>query len=1615
MSTNQQLETGTYEIIRNRLDQQSADLRNRLQNLNQARRQVFGNIETTLIASDRIHTEHYCTARDIEAIGQHCIFGYNVHIGLRKGINLQDVFSIYEFKDHGFHQTGMGLIDDEKFRTDFKNLYRYYKSAIFSRFVRLDTYLYMVFQVSDKSEDIKAFKWLILDDDLKYIDARSEQEVRFPEQFEFRWVEAGRDMQRNGRHPHVSILDRCFVETVGGDLTIKVEDNTGSGMGIYSETVEFEDQTLDDGEFHFADLGNLIALKIKPYQEAARFFIFNDKNQEVTRVNALEDSGVLLPEDQGLIFANGYYLQTGENKIFEAPIQKKKFERRITSSNGEDFLYVFYNVEKGTYVLLHYNLITREVSTPILCNGYTLFPDGELCYFKAEAEAVKHHTIQIWQTPFTKGEQSLAGKNGNFLFKVGNKDIVRAMADVHELLSLCQKQDSYLGLYDDITSKAGEVLDAYYWLGNEEAFQLDQSLLQVREIANTAIEEFEKKNKVQTNTAESIGESKELTEKLIREIQLTSFSDITQYVSFLADLRTMRARIIGLRTLRYADAEIIDTMEEEIRVQNEKLSESCVEFLLQEEALTPYKKEVSILEDGIKKIETVAQADELLEGIDQLSGNLEMLIDIVGNLKISDATQTTKIIDSISALFADINHFRVAVRQKRKGLMRTESSAEFNAQLQLLEQGIINYLDLADSEEKCDEYLSKLMVQLEELESKFAEFDAFVTILSEKRETVFNAFEGRKKSIVEKKSKRIAALENAGERILVAVGNRVAGFRQMEEINGFFASDLMIDKVRDLIRQLHEMDSSGKADALQNKLNAAREDAVRQLRDKQDLFVEGENVIKLGQHHFNVNVQPLELTTVIKDKVLNFHLTGTDFYQTIESEILETSASVWNQELVSENQNIYRSEYLAWQLFTKGKNRPEEEEALTNWVKQQASSKFEEGYTKGVHDEDGRVILEHLILLEREMGLLTFNPGTRALARFFWEELCLDPKKITIEKQLKNAGQVLSVFPDSTAFDELKNDLSVLLTMVSAEHDFPVEVSTEQMAEYLFRELCCQDDYVKSQAAVDLTKRFETYLKQQRVKSRFSEAIKSLDGNPEQKFLAIRQWGQSFLDQEQLDDMMFYLDEITALLYFGQKAEERVVDVASRFEIKNLRGEHGLIQDGSYDFDFHRFVDKMRNYEDSVVPLFRSFQENKRKVSDGFRKELRLEEFKPQVLSTFVRNQLIDRIYLPLFGDNLAKQMGTAGESSRTDRMGMLLLISPPGYGKTTLMEYVADRLGLAFMKINGPSIGHHVTSLDPDAARDRASKQELQKLNLAFEMGDNVMIYLDDIQHCNPELLQKFISLCDAQRKVEGVWRGQSKTYDLRGKRVCVVMAGNPYTESGEQFQVPDMLANRSDVYNLGDMAGNAEDVFRLSYLENAVTSSAFLQEIARKSTRDMETLIRLAETGDESGVEFESDHSAEALDDALKVLKKMLEVRDVVLAVNREYIRSAMITEAYREEPAFKLQGSYRNMNKLTEKLSPLMNEEELKELILSHYVSEGQTLSSDGEANLLKFKMMLGWQSKEEADRWHNILETFNKGKMLHGTGEQNPLAPLVLEMQFFNNHLKEIKDKISLNGK
>ena len=176
------LDEGTYEIIRKRLNNHRSGLQQRLQKLNESRKTVFGALETELIANNRISTEHNCIARDIISLGNTCIFGYNVHFGLRTEIKLSDVFSVFTFEKNKFVAADLSILENDTFITDFSNLYKYYRNTIFVKFARIGNYLHMVFQLSERETDIKTFKWLIRDETLTYIDNRSEHEYSRPPQ-----------------------------------------------------------------------------------------------------------------------------------------------------------------------------------------------------------------------------------------------------------------------------------------------------------------------------------------------------------------------------------------------------------------------------------------------------------------------------------------------------------------------------------------------------------------------------------------------------------------------------------------------------------------------------------------------------------------------------------------------------------------------------------------------------------------------------------------------------------------------------------------------------------------------------------------------------------------------------------------------------------------------------------------------------------------------------------------------------------------------------------------------------------------------------------------------------------------------------------------------------------------------------------------------------------------------------------------------------------------------------------------------------------------------------------------------------------------------------------------
>lgn len=1602
---NAKLDSGTYEIIRKRLEEQRLDLLERLAKLNKVRKEIFNSSGFQLASNQRITTENNGIARGIMAFGNLTIFGYNVHFGLRENIKLSDVFNIYKFTGDHFTPEPLTLLEDENFITDFSNLYKYYRDSIFAKFHRTENYVYLIFQTGKSLEDRKAFKWLIKDEKLVYIDDRSVHEVKRAAQHEFDWIRTDLSHRRLGLHPHVSVLDKVFIEAVHGDITFKIENNTDTGQGIYSEPVLNKDQQLDDAEYHYADLGNLIPVKIKPYGEDFRGYIFNVRTKQVLAVNSLLDAGVLLPDNQGIIFPNGYYLQSGDHKLFDLNVPELEFNNSIASPNGEDFLYVFYQKLTNTYVLMSYNMIAQQVETPIICNGFTVFSDGILVYFKSESEAVRHHQVQIWHTPYTTTLQENKAMSNNVVYKIGNKAIVSAMSESQEVLQLLQKEDSYEDLYEDIQKRANDIVDSYFWLNDESTFALAVPLKQIKAIANTAIDEFAKVQAQRKHAKDNLIAIQKRVDQLVIDIKGATITSLDQLIKLLASTRSLQGAAIDLQNVRYIDTNAVNALKEILSQYNSSLSQNTVQFLLKEEALAPYEAKVHDLKKLVSTVTKVIDSQPVEQAIKEISAGLELLIDILNSLKIDDTTQTTRIVEKISLIFASLNEVKAELVRITTALRAQESTGQFYAQLSLLDQSIVNFLDVSSTPEKCDEYFTKVSIQVEELESKFADFDEFIVKIADKRDEVIKAFNGKKEMLVAQRNKRTTALEQIGLRVLKNIENKAQSFDNKESIYAFFSTDLMIDKVRSLKDELKELGDVAKAENLENLLKVSQETALRNLKDKTDLFVDGQNIIGLGTYKFTVNKQVIDLTIVRRNESLFYHLIGTSFYKQVSDESLYQHRAIWEQELISENTEVYRAEYLVYQTYLESLQHPEPWN-YEIFLKDRTERDYGAGHLKGVHDTDATVIYQGLKKLQIELGILQFSPSVRVSAQLFWFGLD-DASRNKLQQLITAAYAIQESFPQSKRARFVEDELSSRFVQSKISYN---PANANDVAQYLYVELSVSKHFTCSQQSLQLKKAFDEYLVAQKRATVFSQEINNTSFDTFERFYIIQSWLEAFMQTGTRSDDKLYLDETACMILFKDHSYKEHVGTDT-IEFSGLKGTHSVIQgEGKYVLKFHHFMTKMDNYFDTIVPAFTSFNQLKELLVKAYRQELKITELEPKVLSSFVRNRLINEVYFPLIGANLAKQIGAAGDDKRTARMGMLLLVSPPGYGKTTLMEYLAKTMGLHFVKINGPTIGHSITSIDPHEATTSGARAELKKINLSFEMADNVMLYVDDIQHCSAEFLQKFISLADGQRKMDGIFEGESKTYDLRGKRFCVVMAGNPYTESGEQFKIPDMLANRADVYNLGDVIGSSDQLFKLSLIENCVAENRYLQRISNSSFDDLYKLINYIETNTDMLPELEGNYNQQEVDDAIAVLRSIIRIRDVVMLVNQQYIASAAMKDAYRTEPPFKLQGSYRNMSKMAGKIVPLMNPEEVNTLILSHYEGESQTLTSDAEANLLRFKEIAGFLTPQQTERWNQIKEIFVKNNKFGGLSERDSSCQMLAQLNSFNEHLESIAKAI-----
>ena len=1599
---------GAYEVLQRRLAEQGQRLRQGSDALNAQRLAEFGASEMAVLGRVRIRTENNCIARDIVQVGDCLLFGYNVFLGLKQETRIEDVFSLYRLSeaDEGYEAEAQPLessfLGQASFVQDFRELYTYYKNTRLLQLVVRGGKLLASFQIGERLTDIRVFRWSISVDgrEVRYIDNRGERDIALPLPHDFEWQKTSREMTVNGRYPHVNILDTVFVETIGGDLTIKVENNTEDGLGIYREAVVDKTQSLDDAQIEFARLGSLILLKVLPYREEQwRYLVYNCLTRRVERIDAIGLACVQLPEDHGIVFPGGYYLQNGEYKTFDQPMAGMRFKRAVRSPNGEDVLYIFYQPEEGRSALFTYNLIERQLHSPIFGHGYARLEDGRMVIFAAEGtEPTRIHPMQIWQTPFASDEfAARQPTRSGFLGRIGNAELVRGVSELRNLCREIDAQEVSVQRYSQLCQDVRRLFDAHHWLGAAEVGELAPLLREIAATAELVLDEFEKVESIRQQSARAMAEAETRQKALLSGLHVDGWDAVASFVEALNALTAQRGLLLTIRDYRYIDVARIDAMEAALLEAQAQVAAATARFLAGEQALQPYAERLVQLDAAAQQAASVAQLAEPLAGLQVMAADLDMLSNLMASLQIDDATQRTRIVEAISELYARLNQARARAEQRRKGLGSAETVAQFGAQFRLFGQGITGALGQASDPERCDEQLARLLLQLEELESRFGEQEAFLADILAKREELLETFEAHKQALLDERQRKAQGLQDAARRILDSLARRTARLATMEELNAFFAADPLILKLRELAERLRELKDSVKADDLEARLKGARDQAVRALRDKSELFEEGGNLIRLGpRHRFSVNTQELDLTLLPRGEQLCLHLTGTDFLEPLAEPELEGLRAFWQASLESESAELYRGEYLAGEVLaaaeageggldlTRLGQLLVQPEALVRAVREFAAPRYKEGYEKGIHDQDAAAILARLLPLVGSAGLLRHAPLPRAFACLCWDRLRGQEQPAQWPERARTSRNIRQLFGRDDGLRALQAEIATAMQAFLAEQPLGLDAATlAEAAEYLVQELAAERiEFTFSKYARQLQEGLRARLVEARMWDDYRQALARLAARPAAQWTLALDWLQGLCSQAEFAALAAYAPEAVALELLGEDLPRRVTEVDLRFSVAGLLGEHPRIREHRLELALDELFARLRAHREHYLPGLVRYQALRQAVIARERAALRLAEFKARPLSSFVRNKLINDVYLGFIGDNLAKQMGSAGENKRSDLMGLLMLISPPGYGKTTLMEYVAHRLGLIFMKINGPALGHEVRSLDPAQAPDATARQELEKLNLALEMGNNVMLYVDDIQHTHPEFLQKFISLCDGTRRIEGVWKGRTRTYDMRGKKFCVIMSGNPYTESGEVFKIPDMLANRADIYNLGDTLGGMQEAFALSYIENALTSNPVLAPLATRDMADLYRLVAKAQGEEFSSNELSHSYSGAEIAEIIATLQRLMQVRDVVLRVNQQYIASAAQADQYRTEPPFKLQGSYRNMNKMAEKISAVMNDAELLQLIADHYQGEAQLLTTGAEENLLKLAELRGNLTPEQAARWAQIRADFQRSKAMGG---------------------------------
>ncbi|MYS20196.1 DNA repair ATPase, partial [Streptomyces sp. DvalAA-14] len=906
-----------YEVLRVRLTAGAEELAARAEALNLARQEVFGSAELRLAGTERLRTARPALPADVAPVGGWLLFAANP----AEVAEVADVFQLRAASDQAGPASPepQGLLDDPQFVRDFGELYRYYRETRLLRLRVEDSRLQAVFRTGPAAEDVRVLGWRVGRDGNCGYEGAGRASEPAATAAGLNWFPVAREHFVPGRQPHIELTaadgGTVQLDTTGGMVRIR------TGETRYEEPVEDALQSLADAEAAYATVGPLLLLRVRPYRESAdRHFAVNTRTALVERIDALGRACLRLPDEQGVIFPGGYALAAGGTRTFdlgaEVPVEGLEFERLVRSANGEDVLYVFHAAADGRRLLLPYNLIREEAAAPLHVQGAALYEDGTLLALRAAdgGEPARVHTLQRWRTPYLADTWAAAQPVGDSpLERIGNPDLVRAVADALSVARSALAPEPAAAVYEALVAAAERVLDRYHWLGDADlrAGGLAGPLADVRDTGRQVLAEYARVRESTARAAASVAEAGRTITALGRRLRGESAAGAQEWVARLTELRLARGRLASLRELRYADPGQLDALEQALAEVTATATRRAATRFADEHAFDAYRERIAALAAEAASITTSAAAEPLAAALDEQAAGLGTVTETAGSLRIADATVRTRILERAADVLGAVNRARAVLEGRRRELFTTESAAEFAAETALLAQDLSGALAAADTPERCEEHLGRLLVQVEDLTTRFGAVQERVSALDARREEIHQVLTARKQALADERAERVERLTGSAARVLDGVRRRAAALGSPDEITAYFAADPLPEEHRRIAAELRVLGHPARAAELHAALAAARQDASRTLRDRLDLYTPDGTTLRLGRHHFPVNTHPFDLALVPHGDTLAFTITGTDYLTPVTDPAFTDTRPFWTRPLPSESPDLYRSEYLA--------------------------------------------------------------------------------------------------------------------------------------------------------------------------------------------------------------------------------------------------------------------------------------------------------------------------------------------------------------------------------------------------------------------------------------------------------------------------------------------------------------------------------------------------------------------------------------------------------------------------------------------------------------------------------------------------------------------------------